>query len=69
MMKIKSKKQVLWDDLRISVYGPWNLQYDRKARGRVEDLMGTLTHVVKQCFKDCAKQTPVLKGLRIKVEK
>jgi len=69
MMKIKSKQQVLWDDLRFSVYGPWNLQYETKARGRVEDLMGTHTYVVKQRFKDCAKQTPILRRFRIKVEK
>jgi hypothetical protein len=68
-MKTRSKKRILWDDLRVSVYGPRGLQHNKSVRGCVEDLMSTFALVIQQCLKDCAEESPVLKRFRVKVER
>jgi hypothetical protein len=67
-MKTKPKKRILWDDLHVSVYGPRSLQHNKSVRGCVEDLTCTFALVIKQCLKDCADESPVLKRFRVKVE-
>jgi len=68
-MKTKPKKRILWDDLRVSVYGPRDLQHNKTVCGCVEDLMSTFALVIKHCLKDCADESPVLKRFRVKVER
>jgi hypothetical protein len=68
-MKTKPKKRILWDDLRVSVYGPRGLQHNKSVRGCVEDLISTLALVIKQCLKDCADESRGLKRFRVTVER
>jgi hypothetical protein len=68
-MKTKPRKRILWDDLRVSVYGPRSLQHNKSVCRCVEDLMSTFALVIKQSLKDCAEESPVLNRFRVKVER
>jgi hypothetical protein len=68
-MKIKSDKSVLWDDLRVTIYGPWDLQDDEAACDAVENLMKRLPQAVRLCFEEQIKESRTLKSFRIEVEK
>ena len=67
-MKTRRKQRIVWADLRVSVYGPRDLQRNKTACGCVENLMSTFAYVVKQCLKHCAKESQVLKQFRVKVQ-
>ncbi len=68
-MATDSDRQVLWNDLRVTVYGPTRLERDRAACARVEELMAELADAAKRCFRDCVKRSPVLEHFRVEVQK
>jgi hypothetical protein len=66
--KTPSTKLVLWDELHVSLYGPSNIRNNSVARRSVENLMGGFGQAVKECMKDRAWQSSILKRFRIKVQ-
>jgi len=65
---IPSTKLVLWDELHVSLYGPSDIGNNSVVRRRVEALMISFRHVVRNCMKDGARQSSVLKHFRIRVQ-
>ena len=65
--KTPSTKLILWDDLHVSVYGPYDIHDDRAVRRRVRDLMNSFGKVIRQCMRDHAREFSVLKRFRVGV--
>jgi len=65
---MRKRKLILWDTSFIELYGPRELMKDRTANGCAKDLMATFAYVVKECLKDCRKESAVLKKFRARVE-
>ena len=66
--KTPSTKLILWDELHVSLYAPFDIQNDKAVRRHVRDLMNSFGEVVRKCMKDRARQFPVLNRFRIKVQ-
>ena len=66
--KPPSAKLVLWADLHVTVYGPAGTQAYRMTRRRVDVLINSFAEVIRECMKDQARQFPVLKVFRVRVQ-
>lgn len=62
------RKYITMDSATIELLVHRELQKSRAAEGKVEDLMATFKHVLKECLKDCRKVDPMLKRFRVKVK-
>jgi len=67
-MPRKTPPLVLWDELHVSLYGPSDIRNNRTIRRRVNNLIDSFGGVIRKCMRDCAKQVPVLKRFRVKVQ-
>ena len=51
------KGLVLWDAFNVELHGPADLKRNSQAQGSATDLIKTFQYVIRQCLKDCQKES------------
>src|SRR5882724_10171923 len=68
--KVKNPNSLtLWDAFNVELHGPVNLQRNKKARGCATDLIKTCQYVLRECLKDCQKESPILKQFKLRIDR